>query len=272
MVDCQYSEEDKKIVFLVKTMKKKYLEDTLQKGNLCFNVPGEFNSFDNGLAVGQQDEWDSHLNFDAKYILYAPIISEDDSKIHYGTPIKIADSAPIHKISGISKCTPLCSFRKVEKTDLVEKYGAIFFRLDNIVDRIRTELGHDAFIFISSPYELVKRISNKIPYFARSIHYGEIDSDFQKFLDAHNFEQKEMFQKRIDYAWQKEFRVIIEPTEETDRKIISIGSIEDIAFGGDLEMLREGVVFAETSEQIQAAKKRAKEEGGVYDQLRFPPF
>lgn len=266
MTEWQFNEEDQKIVFLVKTMNKKHLNDTLNRGTLCFNFPTVFNSSPD-LAAAQQDEWDSHLSFDAMHIMYAPIISEDENGIHYGTAKKLADKTRLHQISGTSKATPLCSFRKVEEADIVQKYDAAFFRLGNTVDRIKNEFGHDAFILIRQPYALIKRISKVTLCFARSIHYGEIDADFQEFLATHELEQKEMFQKSSEYAWQKEFRVIIKPRIASGSQIIEVGSIEDIAFGGDIEELRQGFVFGETEEQIKRAIENAKLNGDVYDQL-----
>ena len=52
-------------------------------------------------------------------------------------------------------------------------------------------------------------------------------------------------------AWQKEYRIALSPREETNPLTIDIGSIEDIAIGGDIEMLRLGIVIAETEEQLQ---------------------
>lgn len=260
----KYNEEDQNIVFLIKTMNKKHLENTLQRGAFCFNFPSVFNSSPN-LAIAQYDQWDAHLSFDAMHLMYAPIISEDENGIHYGTPKKLADQARIHQISGISKATPLCSFRKVEEADIIQKYDAAFFRLGTTVDRIKNEFGHDAFILVYHPHILIKRISKVSPCFARSIHYGDIDANFQAYLDEHTFEQKEMFQKSSEYAWQKEFRVIITPRIATGPQIIEIGPIEDIAFGGDIENLRQGFVFGETEEHIKQAIENAKLNGDVYD-------
>lgn len=264
MVEWKFSEEDKRIECLIKTMKKEHLDSTLKKGTFCFNFPTVFNS-PNNLAPAQQDRWDSYLSFYATKIYYAPIISEDKDGIHYGPSKKVSDGARIHQRSNVSMYTPLCSFRKVEKDDLVEKYGATFFRLGDTVDRIKNELGHDAFVFILYPHAFVKRISKISPCFARSIHYGELDGEFWEFLDSYNFNQKEMFQKSVDYAWQKEFRIIIAPTNNTGPQIINIGSIEDIAFGGDLETLRNGFVFYENAEQLKNINERIQIDGWVYD-------
>ena len=258
------SVEDQKIVFLIKTMHKRYLEDTLKKGSFCFNYPSVFNAVPD-LAPAQKDEWDSHLSYHAIRILFAPISLEDENGgIYYERPTKIEDRALVHQISARSEFTPLCSFRKVDKGEILEKYGVGFFRLGDTVDRIRRGFGHDAFILVYQPQIFLSRISLISSYFARSVHYGEIDSSFQEFLDLYSFKQKEMFQKGEEYAWQKEFRVIIEPRRSQGPQIIQIGSIEDIAFGGDIEMLRQGFIFGENEKAIKEAFFQVGEKGDPY--------
>lgn len=256
-----YSEENRELVFLIKTLNKKYLNDTLKQGTLCFNAPTVFQTSDN-LTRGQKDKWDSYLSFTAKNIHYARIISQDETGVHYDVPQKLADSAQMRLISNVSQHTPLCSFRKVEEADIIEKHGAYFFQLGNIVDKIKDEFGHDSFILVFYPYELIKRISLKSSCYARSIHYGEIDKAFQDYLDSFEFPQKEMFQKGIDYEWQKEFRIIIEPTQKSGPIIIKVGSIEDIAIGGNIEELRHGFIFGESDKQIRTAIEKMKVSGG----------
>ena len=265
-MEWKYSKEDQEIVFLIKTMNKKHLKQTVENGTFCFNFPSVFNSSPN-LSVAQYDQWDSHLSYEAIGLRFAPIVSKDENGIHYGTPVEIADEAKVHSISSTSKQTPLCSFRKVEKTDLMQRGETTLFRLGNVVDRIKNEFGHDAFILVHHPHVLIKRISAVSPCFARSIHYGKIDGNFQAFLDERDFEQKEMFQKSEEYAWQKEFRVIITPRDASGPQIIEIGSIEDIAVGGDIELLRQGYIIAETEEQLKKAIENRILNGDAYDQL-----
>ena len=238
------------IVFLVKTLKKEYLQSTLE-GKLFFSCPDTFISTGNNLASGQQDIYDSHLNFMAHHLVVAPIIKEDENGIQYGKGMKIADSAYMHRINETSRHSPMICFRKVDVSDIKVVDECKIFALGNLVDRIKAEMGHDAFIIILAPLAFHKRLNEKERFFGRSIHYGEIDGQFQRFLDEHPSEQKEMFQKRTEYAWQKEYRIALSPREETSPLIVDIGSIEDIAIGGDIEMLRDGIVIAETEEQLQ---------------------
>lgn len=250
MAKWKFDNTDRKIVFLIKTMKKRHLESTLKEGTFCFNCPTVFNVDSSSLAPAQQDQWDSYLSFTAEHIMYAPIISDDANGIVYDTPQKLADSAHIHQIMSVSKKTALCSFRKVEPADFEQRFATSIFRLGETVDRIKNEFEHDAFILVYQPHALIHKFSEVTQCFARSIHYGAIDQSFQDFLDSTSFDQKEMFQKRTDYSWQKEFRVILPPSNDISPQIIRIGSIEDIAFGGDIETLRAGYIFGENEDAI----------------------
>ncbi len=269
MVAWNFDEKDQKIEFLIKTMKKRHLEDTLKKGRFCFNFPSVFN-FQSNLASAQQDKWDSHLTYEVTKLICAPVISDQDEDIKYGPIIELADRAQLRTISNKSKATPLCSFRKVDSEDFVYKYDVAFFRLGELVDRVKSEFQHDAFVLIFHPHLFIKRLSQVERCFARSIHYGEIDEEFQNFLDLCKFDQKEMFQKAVDYEWQKEFRVVLPPRHASGPQIIEIGSIEDIAFGGDIETLRRGFIFGENEEAVKKAMDRIKVDGDVYEQLQIP--
>lgn len=249
-----FDDVDRNILFLIKTMKHQYLESTLKQGRFCFNLPNVFNqSID--LKSAQQDKYDSYLSSSIQHLVVAPIISAPGQAIKYGKSNLISDHATIHYISDVVKQTPLCSFRKVEATDIESKYDVFFFCLGSTVDRIKEEFGHDAFILIWNVPAFFNRLSKITSYFAKSIHYGDIDLQYQRFLDSVKFEQKIMFQKSEDYAWQKEFRIILPPID-MGPQFVEIGSIEDIAWGGDVEDLRQGYILAETEEKIKNACKK----------------
>ena len=250
MAQWYYNQQDREIVFLIKTMKHGYLEDTVKKGKFCFNIPAVFNCGE-GLASAQQDKWDSHLSFDASHLYIAPIVEENETGIKYGKAQLLAEKARIHQISTKSKYTPLCSFRKVEPSDLIEKYDAFFFRLGDVVDRLKAEFQHDSFILIAQPHLFLKRLFKKYPGFARSIHYGDIDAVFDDFLENSGFSQAEMFQKDKSYEWQKEFRVILQPTREAEKVFAEIGSIEDFTISGNIEELRNGFVFCKNENHLR---------------------
>lgn len=240
------------IVFLLKTMKSTYLKDTLTKGRFCFSFPETFSSANSDqLCSAQIDEWDSRHFFRAEKIYCYPIIEESPNGIKYGNGFPLAERAVLREISTISKRTPFCCFRKITKSDLISRKNAFTFSLGDTVDRIKTEFGHDSFIIICEPNVFIKRILKLQHCFGRSITYGELDYDSAKEFENAGFEQIKMFQKRIAYEWQKEYRIIIEPTPETTNQILDIGSIEDIAFGGDIENLRKGYIFANSAEDIE---------------------
>lgn len=230
------------IVMLLKTLKKEHLESTLD-GRLCFSCPKLFTSTTNNLKPGQQDPWDSHLSFVAHQIMVAPIISNENEPLQYGASKKIADKARMHTCNSIVQRSPMTCFRKVTKSDIQEQKDCDVYALGDLVDRISSKMGHDAYVLIAYPLEFLKQLNEKERFFGHSIHYGEIDEQFESFLEEYPLQQSEMFQKSMDYAWQKEYRLVLTPRDNTNQVFVEMGSIRDIAIGGNLEQLRKGIAF-----------------------------
>ncbi|MBR0541843.1 MAG: hypothetical protein IJK26_06505 [Clostridia bacterium] len=251
MIKWNYEELNNDVVMLLKTLKSQYLTSTLDEGNLCFNKPQVFQKSDD-LAKGQADPWDSNKFFTALDLYVAPVISDTPEGTKYGKPIYIGTNIPMREISGQSKMTPVCCFRKVDESDFKEENGVYLFRLDEVtVERIKDEFEHDSFLLVVNPRELINRILKQTFCFARSVHYGEIDEEYQKYLDAYDFNQAEMFQKREEYAWQKEFRIIIRADNSSDlRKFMRVGSLQDIAIGGKIDQLKSGFLFADSEKAL----------------------
>lgn len=230
------------VVMLLKTLKKEYLQSTLD-GKLCFSCPEVFSSATNNLLPGQQDSKDSYLTVSALHIVVAPIISKENEPIQYGQGKKLTDKGQVSILNDIAKHSPMNCFRKVTIDDIQQrgKYHIVAF--GNLVDRIREEMGHDAYLLIPFPVEFLKQLNEKEHFFGHSIHYGEIDEEYEKFLEEYPTPQSEMFQKRMEYAWQKEYRLVLKPRADTEKVFVDMGSIRDIAIGGDLEELRLGIAF-----------------------------
>ena len=112
MPDLDYIADDWRFPFLIKTMKKDYLERTLEEGRFCFNTPSAFIE-GKGLASAQQDKYEAHLSFEARHIMVAPILYEDENGPCYGTAERFAECAKAHFTTEDAKHTPLCSFRFV---------------------------------------------------------------------------------------------------------------------------------------------------------------
>ena len=252
MVKWDYFELNNDVVFLLKTLKHKYLDTTLKEGKLLFSKPERFQKSKENLSAGQVDPLDSHKTIKASKVFAAPVLCDTKEKFELGKPFLIAENATVSEISGLSKMTPMYCLRKIDKSDFTEHNGVLHFRLDSkIIDRIKNEFQHDSFVLIYNPFELINRIEKKSSCFARSIHYGEIDEYYEDFLSKYKFKQAEMFQKSKEYEWQKEFRIIIEPNNKNIKGFLQIGSLEDIAFGGNIEQLKNGFVFGENEEKIK---------------------
>lgn len=249
MMKWQLSDEDNKIAFLMKSLKNDFLESTMN-GQFYFSYPDTFTNANSDLGEGQQDRWDSHLSVQSPKEFFMVPIGED-GKLDIEHRIVLSRNEPVHIISETSEHTPMCCFRKVEECD-IEQYGsAIRFRLGNIVDRIHSEFkGHDSFILIINWKEFLRRLEAQTTYFARSIHYGDVDEDYIRFYNDTDMLQAEMFQKDEKYRWEKEFRIIL-PVDSEKLKFVNVGSIRDIAISGKLESLQHGYVIATDEESIK---------------------
>ena len=251
MMKWQLSDEDNRILFLMKSLKSDYLESTMN-GQFYFSYPDTFTSDNSDLGEGQRDRWDSHLSVHSPEEFFIAPIGED-GKSNIEQRIVLSRNKPVHIISETSEHTPMCCFRKVEECD-IEQYGsAIRFRLGNVVDRIQSEFkGHDSFILIIQWKEFLRRLEVQTTYFARSIHYGDVDEEYIRFYNETDMLQAEMFQKDEKYRWEKEFRIIL-PADPEKPKFVNIGSIRDIAICGKLESLRLGYVIAHDEQSIKDA-------------------
>jgi len=242
------------IVFLIKTMKKKHLEKALSTGEFRFSYPEDFSNNTGGtLNPAQVDAWDSRHFFQAENIFAYPIVGKNENGYIYGSGIKLADKTTMTEITGINKHTPFCSFRKITEQDFIERDGKLIFSLGDTVDRIQAEFGHDSFVLIAVPNEFINRIKQTHSCYGKSIIYGELSlEDVKEFEESEKdgFSQIKMFQKREIYDWQKEYRVILSPTETTESFNIHVGSIKDIAYGGDIEELRLGFALGKSKEDF----------------------
>ena len=114
------------------------------------------------------------------------------------------------------------------------------------------------------------RIYEKVPCCGRKVHYGEINAEFQKYIDKVGYSQSAMFQKSLEYAWQQEFRIIIEPQGDKDRVFVEVGSIEDIAIGGDIEALRNGFFIGKDDSHVKEVRHTLIENQITMDDIFKP--
>lgn len=230
--------KDKKIVFLLKTLKSEYLESTMKKGRFCFNPPSVFNRWED-TNTAQYDKWDGHSCEIADKVLIAPIIQEDENGVVYGEVKALSNKAIIHTQSTKAKQTPICCFRSVDENEIAfdADTQTLTYSLGNIAERIINEFGHDSFILILiEPF--IERIKQKYSLLCGSVIYKNIANDMPISVDERYQElTEELFRKDEKYMWQKEFRIALtDPT--TDKPFfIELGSIEDIAISGRMEEL-----------------------------------
>lgn len=246
-------EKTNDIIFLIKTMESKFLNDTLKKGRICFNHPTAFNKGEN-LQSAQLDRWDGYSAYTAIYTVFAPIIGKKENGFPiYGKPVEIKNPVTIHRQSDRSKNTPICCFREVRENDFETVSEDVYsFSLGDTVDRIRTEFGHDAFIMVKYP-DILFQLNQFTYNYSRSVIYQDTLNDYD-FGERKKYENilGEIFRKDSKYSWQKEFRITLFPTF-CSRVFWEIGSIENITLlSGDIELLRHGFICSDYEEKLQA--------------------
>lgn len=241
---------DKSILGLVKTMKSNHIKDTMEEGRFFFNFPEYYKNTD--LMPAQNDRYDSWESVNARHLVFAPIIRETEHGPVYGKAQPLADHAIINTISTENKHRPICCFRTVKKEDFVEHNDAYYYSLGETAARIKKDFGHDAYIYIFNPLELHKRLNKLSLLYGHEVFYGMNSADYYNFVDKIGLEQCRMFQKSQDYAWQKEYRIVLPPREDNSAGFpIDIGSIEDIAICGNIEdLFSGGIVFGDADNPI----------------------
>ena len=228
-------ENNREFLYLLKSLKEKHVEDTMKKGRFCFNHPSIFNKWENS-ASAQSDRHDSHSAYDAIDIFFAPIIGEKDGVPQYGEVKRLADKGIIRLQDNRVKHSPICCFRLVEKNEITVEEGAICYSLGETAKRIKNEFGHDSFVLIQAK-PFLERVRKQYSCSTGSVVYRDT-------LNGYDFDVpdqckevvEQLYRKDERFAWQKEYRIVLPPTEETP-VFIELGSIEDIAISGSMDDL-----------------------------------
>lgn len=232
--------------FFIKFTKAEWAEDIQKRGRFYFNPAYKFFSSKH-YSLGQYDRWDSHVNHDAKYLVYAPIIEEGETGIIYGPGRKLADQAQVHFLDNRNRNIPVCCFRMIYSNEIKDDV----LRLDDqLYKNIQKEFPeYDSFALICFPYAFFDVLSksqwgNKA--YGHGVYYGNTE-EFYSFYHGYGDESLEdkypylqMFSKERQYEYQQEFRLIL-PTDQWDEgKCIEIGSLENITLVGKIEQLQAG--------------------------------
>lgn len=230
------TKNEEPIRFLLKTMKEKHVEDTMKRGRFCFSHPSVFNKWEN-VDSAQYDKWDAHSAYNATHLVFAPIVGEKDGIPVYGALKKLADKAIVRIQNETVRCSPICCFRMIEEHEVKCLPGEIEFSLGNNADRIMSEFGHDAYVMVeAAPF--LNRLHEKYTYFAGAVVYKNTTNDYEfSVADQYKDLVEQLYRKDERFAWQKEYRIVLPPSEESPF-FIELGSIEDIAICGKLSNLK----------------------------------
>ena len=223
------------ILFLFKSMKQEHVDGSMKKGRFCFNHPSVFSGWEEKDSA-QYDKWDGHGAHKLKHLYVAPYTKGETQPPPMDKWTKIADETTVHFESDAAKHTPICCFRAIRSDDLLsdkERRNA-YFPLHEIADRIRNEFNHDAYILVeATPF--LERMRKSVPCcYTGAVIYQDTMNEPPFSLDkGHQIIAEQLFRKDEKFAWQKEYRIALAPTEESP-VFVEIGSIEDIACCGSL--------------------------------------
>ena len=241
-----HQNEERKILFLMKTMKAKHVDNTMKKGQFCFNHPSVFNRWENTYSA-QSDIWDGHGSIIAENLVYAPILQDDEDAYICGEIKPLVDKANVHFQTNITKNTPVCCFRMIEENEVVfnHEMRTMNFSLGKTADRIINEFGHDSYILIHRA-SFIERLKKQNRFISRAVTYKDIVRLGEISLTSPDVQYKEEFQELSEqlfrkdkrFEWQKEYRIALTPPTEKNPVFVEIGSIEDIAVSGKIADLR----------------------------------
>ena len=234
---------DDKILFLLKTTKHMYLDDTLTKGRFCFNQPAVFSKWEDESAA-QADQWEAHDAYEAIDFIAYPIIGEKDGAPLYGEGVKNQNKVIIHMQDDEVARSFICCFRLVTAQEVTIEQDNVVYSLGPIADRIIKEFDHDTYIMVPVT-EFLKRLTDKIrsDYMQGTVVYADLFNNTELHFNGPEnlqYTAEQLFRKDTRFAWQQEFRIALPPDPNVvgPRKFVEIGSIKDIAYYGKISDLR----------------------------------
>lgn len=208
----------KKPLAFVKMGSKKNMEKLLQKGEIYLNPIEYFLAYpDEGVRKDQNENLE--MLYQAENIKLEMNIMGKDIVLSSETGLidqfKASDNS--------HNKTKIYSMLTISNGD--EREATLF-------DEKNLSFG-DHFVFIKEPRIFLDRVFSEI----NQKGYGA-KFDYVEYVDSksHNGEMG-IFRKLNEYSYQKESRIHVLDTSESPL-ILEIGSIEDIAFSGDINLLK----------------------------------
>ena len=235
----KFTKEDNPI-FLLKSMKHEYLENTIKYGRFCFNHPNIFNRWEDQESA-QYDKWDAHSAYAITRIVVNPQKDETTGVPIIDSGIQYKAEGEMHFQNDYVKHTPICCFRCIRIKDVeVGHNDEVYFTLGDIAERIEKEFGHDSYLIVPArPF--LELFAKKVQGFsAMEVLYQDTLNDYP-FLPLRKPTREileQLFRKDNKYAWQKEYRIVLSPTNNSP-VFKAIGSIEDMAVYGKIGELKD---------------------------------
>jgi hypothetical protein len=113
-------------------------------------------------------------------------------------------------------------------------------------------------VVIFYPLVFLHRLQSKITLYADRVHYS--DESLSQEFDSDDL--KTMFYKQTRYAYQKEYRILINGLSSEKPVDVVVGSLEDISFLVDIQALKQGIVLCDETTSFEEVGRSPKSKNG----------
>lgn len=234
---------------LLKFGERKYMESLYHEGKVHFSPPSSFRS---SGQQGLDDPLDSRLVGHPSEVAIYPYV---DGKINLSPENKV----PLKNVKELTliqngfEQVPIACFYEREEP-LINR----LFRLPNYEEITAGFPRYDTAVVIFYPLLFLHRLQSKITLYADRVHYS--DESLSQEFDSDDL--KTMFYKQTRYAYQKEYRILINGLSSEKPVDVVVGSLEDISFLVDIQALKQGIVLCDETTSFEEVGRSPKPKNG----------
>jgi|WetSurMetagenome_2_1015567.scaffolds.fasta_scaffold01252_8 hypothetical protein len=227
------TESEIKIYGLIKFGKKEHIQEFRNNGLLYMNTLATFTQLESDMARGDC--------FEGSTTIIQPKDAEivfDASKIGFGkftvNPLELTGPVRI-ALNSTASCNIFSMFAITKPTD------------EKLVDSKNLQFG-DSCVLILNPAEFMKRVFQAAKADSLSPTCAPVE-----YYDANEFSgETGRFRKRSIFAYQNEYRIVVEPGSDTPIKLF-VGSLIDIT--SDI------IPLSEVNQRLDLSTRSAREAG-----------
>ena len=240
----------------VKLGKLEHMVNYIEKGALRFAPAYEFSHMQEGNDK-IADKYEGSLFYPISKIYVAPLLSDDENGVVYGTPFKLADEGIQRITSATIQHIPFHCLYCYNKPTI----NAVI-RLDNYDQIVQEFPNYDTAVIIHNPLGFLKKIEEKFEIYGNYVKY----TDSTPSQDELKNQIHCLYYKRTAFKEQNEFRIALPKIQINKPEIYQIGSLLDIAYCLPIKQLKHGVILADNNKDFELLKNNCNKSGyGVKD-------